>query len=491
MLGVLSEVAAALKRGAGLAFFRSVSPYEPAPGAAALLLLIALCITATAGVEAALGGAELKFNAYGLSAALAGWGLFAAFLVMTGMGRPYLVLGRSMADIAALGTLASLPAGGVAIAETMLSPEGAIADDPALVAAWAILLVWAITVLWWAGRILWRGALKVPGLRMIAAVLLPVFLIPYQPLVFGSRTDWSRYDLWYVAAEYWPGEDQQEAADQSNQPPPIDVEAAYYRQPALVEATLGTLAPSRPDQADFYFVGVAPYASQSVFKREAMAVRDIFDERFGTRGRSTVLVNHRDTLAELPLANVANLGAVLDKLGRIMDADKDVLVLFITSHGLEGRISADFPGFSPNDFTPADLAGMLERSGIKDRVVVISACYSGSFIPALADEHTLIMTASSANKTSFGCSDEREWTYFGDALFNRALRTTRSFTDAFAEAKATIEAWEAEQKLTPSEPQISVGRAIAPKLDLLARVLSQTAIPAQPAATYEAALGIK
>jgi hypothetical protein len=99
-----------------------------------------------------------------------------------------------------------------------------------------------------------------------------------------------------------------------------------------------------------------------------------------------------------------------------------------------------------------------------NRVIVISACHSGSFIPALAEPHTLVMTAARADRTSFGCDDKRRWTYFGDAYFNRALREETSFLRAFARAKRTIGLWEAAEKLVPSLPQVAGGEALEPLL---------------------------
>lgn len=75
------------------------------------------------------------------------------------------------------------------------------------------------------------------------------------------------------------------------------------------------------------------------------------------------------------------------------------------------------------------------------------------------------MTAASADKTSFGCSNEREWTYFGDALFNHALRKTRSLPQAFDEARDLIKEWETKEGITPSEPQISMGASISRVLE--------------------------
>ena len=81
---------------------------------------------------------------------------------------------------------------------------------------------------------------------------------------------------------------------------------------------------------------------------------------------------------------------------------------------------------------------MLDDAGIKWRIIVVSACYSGGFIDPLKDEHTLIMTASAANRTSFGCGNGSEATYFGDALFQHALRFEDSFVKAFQHARERI-----------------------------------------------------
>ena len=115
------------------------------------------------------------------------------------------------------------------------------------------------------------------------------------------------------------------------------------------------------------------------------------------------------------------------------------------------------------------LRTLLDSSGIKNRVVVISACHSGSFIPALATPTTLVITAARADRTSFGCSDKRRWTYFGDAYFNRALRRQTSLAQAFTRAKRRIGRWEAQEKLTPSLPQIAGGETLGPALAAIER----------------------
>ena len=73
------------------------------------------------------------------------------------------------------------------------------------------------------------------------------------------------------------------------------------------------------------------------------------------------------------------------------------------------------------DLTGEALADALRASGIKWRVIVISACHSGAFIESLKDPYTMVITAAAPDRTSFGCSDDRDLTYFGEAFFRDSL----------------------------------------------------------------------
>ena len=241
---------------------------------------------------------------------------------------------------------------------------------------------------------------------------------------------------------------------------PSERQALANRQPQLLERALAQLKPTSTNEPHIYFVGFAGYGREAVFKREVLAVRQLFDDRFGTKGRSISLINHPSTADGIPLANVGNLESVLQPIGRLMDARRDTLFLFLTSHREKGVLSVQMPGLALAQLRPEALKKMLDRSGIHKRVIVVSACHSGSFIPALAEPNTLVITASSADRSSFGCEDRRQWTYFGDAYFNQALRQETSFKRAFERAKQLIAKWEAEDGLRPSLPQIAGGEAL-------------------------------
>jgi hypothetical protein len=110
--------------------------------------------------------------------------------------------------------------------------------------------------------------------------------------------------------------------------------------------------------------------------------------------------------------------------------------------------------------SPVLLARILNHAGVRHRVVVISACYSGVFLGPLANDNTLVITAADAHHSSFGCQDKVKWTYFGDAFFNQALRRSADLRSAFAVARQLISLREMRYHLVPSNPQIAGGANI-------------------------------
>ena len=71
------------------------------------------------------------------------------------------------------------------------------------------------------------------------------------------------------------------------------------------------------------------------------------------------------------------------------------------------------------------------------------------------------MTAASADRTSFGCRAENDWTFFGDAMINHALRKPQGLEAAASEARDTISGWEIANQLPSSNPQVAIGDGVA------------------------------
>jgi len=295
-----------------------------------------------------------------------------------------------------------------------------------------------------------RLAMGVPALLVAALVIgLPMTTI-YRGSLWTARYDGKAYGRYQALAD----------------------EDAFYRQPKLLERELAGLKPGRKGVIDLYFVGVAGYASQDVFMKEVNAVDKLFRERFDAGGHSVRLINNAKTVADTPIASVTALKATLSRLADVMDRDEDILFLFLTSHGSEDHhFSLDFWPLRFKPLDPKTLRQLLDESGIKRRVVVVSACYSGGFAESLKEENTLVITASAPDRNSFGCSNEADFTYFGKAYFDEALRETYSFVEAFEKAKPLIAEREKKQDYSGSEPQIFVGKAIVRPLAQLERRL--------------------
>ncbi|WP_338522533.1 C13 family peptidase [Pseudomonas batumici] len=230
------------------------------------------------------------------------------------------------------------------------------------------------------------------------------------------------------------------------------LELGLLAQGPLLEKALAAVPASTP-AIELYSLVLAGDGKQSVFMREADYVNHMLATRFGAYGQIS-LVNHRDHLGDRPMATRENLRRAAQTLAE-RSGPEDLIFIYLTSHGThEHEFVLEQPRLELSDLPADELASALAPLKNRDKVIVISACYSGGFIPALKDERTLIMTASREDRVSFGCSEEADFTYFGDALFAQALNQTDDLQQAFALAKAHVAEREQADNFEASEPQI-------------------------------------
>jgi hypothetical protein len=200
------------------------------------------------------------------------------------------------------------------------------------------------------------------------------------------------------------------------------------------------------------------FGDQGVFRREAIGAAKIVADRFGS-GPINVQYNSKKGGG----ATIESLARSLEVAATELDGENDVLFLILTSHGSPTGLAVK-AGRLTQTLTPSDLADMLARTGVRHKVVVISACYSGVFVPRLADPDMLVITAADAHHSSFGCEDTAKWTHFGDAFFNVALRQAKSLKDAFAVARALVKKRELRARFEPSNPIMAGGENVEPLL---------------------------
>src|ERR671931_2677928 len=212
------------------------------------------------------------------------------------------------------------------------------------------------------------------------------------------------------------------------------------------------------DQRKITVVSFGLFGDQGVFRREATGAAQIVANRFGA---DPVVVRYNTKTGGN--ATVKTLATTLQAESKKMNGESDILFLILTSHGSRDGLAV-VAGRLAETLKPSSLSEMLGRTGGRNKVVIISACYSGVFIPRLADADTLVITAADANHPSFGCEDKAKWTYFGDAFFNTALRRSNNLKDAFLMARSLVSRRELREGFEPSHPQMAGGGKVQPLL---------------------------
>ena len=241
-------------------------------------------------------------------------------------------------------------------------------------------------------------------------------------------------------------------------------------QSSLVDNKLDEILPGRPGETEVYFLGFAGNSDEPVFTSEAQFAERRIAEQYSTRGRSAVLASSIVNVDSEPLASTDNLFRSISAFGDRMDVDEDILFLFLTSHGWKDATLQVTLGELPlEQLRAADLRAALDAAGIRWQIIVISACYAGSFIDSLKSRSTVIMTAASAENTSYGCAPENELTDFGKALFEDAIGSGDGLLEDFRIARSIIRKREKLEGHTPSKPQLYVGWEMEQKLMQLSR----------------------
>jgi hypothetical protein len=405
-------------------------------------------------------GSGSTFNVYGINSSVA-W--LALYMTVTGL---FVRSDRRLVFLAALAAMTVLLDAG-------LEAVGALTDQARYRFVgdswWRAMGVWlgvmALWAVWWTGgvtRLLHSLQPEVSrplrrASAMCAAVLAVFTLVPHYPTFVSRNFERQTANAW----EYVRTAMQEPEGDRG---PPPEIAEAELAQPAMLDAMTARLAPQRPGVSDIYAIGVAGWSQQDVFQREVDGALGAIDRFLPIANRVMHLVNHPSTMHSLPFANRQNFAAAVRAIGRVMNKDEDVLLVFLTSHGSRDGVALVMPGVVNAALKPEDLASVLDREGIKNRILIVSACYSGVFVKPLANENTIVLTAADENSLSFGCSNEREWTYFGDALFNQSLKPGKDLKRAFYDAKSLIGVWETTEGISPSNPQGHFGEALLARL---------------------------
>ncbi len=433
----------------------------PLIGLPALLGWVILVVLIRIALQLLAAGSWQAFNPYGLNAAVA-WAAIAlavAALFVRPTGRTTALAAMFILSLAAEGAAAAIKFG-----VPLPAPDGAhIAFFSSAPVAVAIV---AAVVVWWVGAMSCvvqsvepRAGLAVAA-RVTAlwvALFLAHALIPDVPVFLPQDFDQHSADWWEILYAY------SRQREETVRLFPGDLGKVEQAQPKLLQTEFAALAPRRKGATAVYALGLAGWAEQKVFVKELDGGLASLARVLPIKDRTLRLINSGGTLDNVPLATPQNFAAAVHAIGNVMNKQDDVLILLLTSHGDANGFALQLPG-STIELTPQQVTATLAAEGIKNRVVIVSACYAGIFLPPLKNDDTIVMTAADAKSTSFGCAPERDWTYFGDAFFRQSLHPGMDFESAFDHARVLIQGWELMDHVKPSNPQGHFGTALVGKL---------------------------
>jgi hypothetical protein len=431
----------------------------PLVGLPTLLVFAALLAAVRVALQLFEANSWNAFNPYGLNAVVA-WialELAIAALFVQPQARSTALSGMFVLSLMSDIVLSAISAGLTMIAPAAIVP--ALANGTIVAAA-----TYGLLFVWWVGAMVcvvgsleqrsgWRLAARIAALWF--ALFGATALIPHTPVFVPPDFD-------PRSANWWESVYATQRAEGKPRPKG-EIAEIEKLQPKLLQKQFAQLAAPHKNETNIYTLALAGWADQDVFIKELDGALTAIAGVLPIKGRTMRLVNRRDTVDTIPLANFSNFAAALHGIGAVMDRDNDVLILLMTSHGFRNGFALQLPGDN-SVLTPHQVAAALDGEGIKNRVVIVSACYSGIFVPPLANDNTIVLTAADAEHTSFGCAPARDWTYFGDAFFHQSLHPGSDFETAFDHARVLIHGWEMMDHATPSNPQGSFGRALVARL---------------------------
>ena len=172
---------------------------------------------------------------------------------------------------------------------------------------------------------------------------------------------------------------------------------------------------------------------------------------------------HRLSASTAELANGAELATaevLLRRIAGLPARPGDQCLIFLTSHGERG--SGVWLARSNRAVTPDELAHALSRGcAAVPTVVIVSACYSGSFATGkMARSNRIVLTAARGDRPSFGCQPHRTYNFFDECLLG-VLSQAATWHSLSDRADRCVRRMEHALGVQPSEPQAYFGGTVA------------------------------
>lgn len=153
---------------------------------------------------------------------------------------------------------------------------------------------------------------------------------------------------------------------------------------------------------------------------------------------------------------------IYEALGQLSAKAQGGCLIYFSSHGAPEGVLVD-----DKILNPGIMGRILDNTcGRRPTVVIMSACFSGVFVPALATPNRMILTAAREDRTSFGCGQDNKYPYFDDCVL-QSTGHSRDFTTLAQTVRTCVAEREVKEGMQPpSEPQVWIGPELRPMLPL-------------------------
>ena len=189
--------------------------------------------------------------------------------------------------------------------------------------------------------------------------------------------------------------------------------------------------------------------------------RKVLGELFAAKGLAAANQHHLNSQFPNPMMqqdDQASLWGLTRSFSTLnIRPEQDACLFYVSSHGKKGD-GVYMKRAHDGQLTPAQLNTALNWTcGTAPTVVMVSACYSGQFIQPLRADNRIIMTAASAQRPSFGCSEAQEYTFWDGCVIDHFARSN-TWENLYANVKQCIAQKEQQLGYPASQPQAYFGK---------------------------------
>ena len=225
---------------------------------------------------------------------------------------------------------------------------------------------------------------------------------------------------------------------------------------ALMGLTLALMLPVSA-QAAWHAIMVSGDDSIRNFDNSRDALGELFVAK-GLAAENQHHLNSQFSLETKPPADQATLQALALSFTQLnIRPEQDACLFYVSSHGKQGD-GVYMKRVHDGQLTPAQLNTALNWTcGTAPTVVMVSACYSGQFIQPLRADNRIIMTAASAQRPSFGCSEAQEYTFWDGCVIDNFERSS-TWENLYTNVKQCIAQKEQQLGYPASQPQAYFGK---------------------------------